>query len=116
MRALNSILNFWKRLRNGEISTEINGLRCFRGKNEADLIEKCPKTNLENQISKRKNKKQINTGAQRKKKKKLPWRKILNKYFRPSSKKKTFVGKGISFSCKTPGILKSGTSHYATKV
>ena len=32
MRALNSILNLWKRLRNGEISVENNVLRFFRGK------------------------------------------------------------------------------------
>ena len=44
-----------------------------------------PKTNLENQFSKRKNKKQINTGAQRKKKK-------LNKYC-PDAKKKKVLNK-----------------------
>ena len=78
MRALNSILNFWKRLRNGEISAKNNVLRFFRGK----IDWKMSKTNLENQFSKRKNKKQINTGAQRKKKK-------LNKYC-PDANKKSF--------------------------
>ena len=82
MRALNSILNFWKRLRNGDFSAETNVFRFFRGQNGADLIEKCQKQILENQISKRKNKKQINPGAQRKKKK-------LNQ-FCPDAKKKSF--------------------------
>ena len=63
--------------------------------------------NLENQISKRKNKKQINPGAQRKKKKINKYcpdakkKKVLNKYFCPSSKKKTFVEKGKTFASKT---------------
>ena len=68
--------------------------RFFRGKNGADLIQKMSQKNLENQFSKRKNKKQINPGAQRKKKK-------LNKYC-PDAKiiiflPKTFVGTGICF-------------------
>ena len=81
MRASNSILNFWKRLRNGEISAEINVFRFFRGKNGADLIEKCPKDILKIKFPKEKitNKSWSPTNFF----KILPWRKkqVFNKYF-----------------------------------